>query len=545
MSSASGIDASLGPAPIYPGSPYAPIHTPGRRVAYFACSLLLGALVNLGNALIIANEPILAGARGDDLPSTAILPGVYVAFNAAANLVLVKSRAQFGIPRVTRVLLIACIMAALVVAFIPSVPATILLSAITGTAGAGMTTLSVYFAMQSLPEKLKPAGLVIGVGAVQFGTPLARLVPVDVLALGGWQSLALIQVAVALVGLVVIHACPLPPTVKQKVFGPLDLLTYVIMVLANVALCVPLAGGRLLWWHDTPWLGWALASAVPLYAILIAIEANRRNPLLQLQWYGTSTVLRFAAVALIMRLALSEQSFGAVGLLAAAGLNNDQFGTLFSCIWIAQIVGIVVAVVSASERRLPYQVLCAALLIAFASWLDSGIDALTRPSNVILSQSLIAFATTLFIGPTLLYGAAEMQRRGGGYLISLVVLFSITQNIGGLAGSALLGTFQVVRAKVHAAALADGMIVGDPAVSERISAGAGSLSSAVSDPSELGAQGAGLLGQALSRQAAVLGFIDAFTLVELVALAAAVVIAVALIRKMLRERQSARTGDLK
>lgn len=532
----------LGEKPMFPGSPYAPVHSPGRRIAYVSLGMILGSLVNVGNGLITANEPVLAGARGDYVTTVAMLPGIYVACNAAANLVLVKSRAQFGIPRVVRILLVCYAAAAILLMAQPSVTTAILMSAVSGTAGAFLTTLSVYFCMQSLTGKFKPLGLILGIGAVQFGTPIARLVPVDLLSLGGWQSLALIELAIALIAFTIIHVCPLPPTEQSPAFEPLDALTYPLVLGANLLLCLTLSEGRLLWWADTPWLGWTLAACIPLYAIALIIEGSRRNPLLHLEWYGTATILRFAAVAVIMRLALSEQSYGAVGLLSTAGLNNDQYHTLYVCILLAEILGIIAATVTTSERRIPYQVLCAALLIALGAWLDMGSNNLTRPDNLIVSQSLIAFSTTLFIGPVLLYGAAQMIRRGPNHLVSLVVLFSITQNIGGLAGSALLGTFQIVRAKVHAAALADAMMVGDPTVTDRIAAGAAALRGTVTDPAQLSAQGAGLLGQSLSREAAVLGFNDAFVLVMIVALLAALVMLVAIFRRTLRERRMAPMG---
>ncbi|WP_084579585.1 hypothetical protein [Sphingomonas azotifigens] len=534
--------AALGTPPPFPGSPYAPQHTTRRRLAYFLSAVALGCVINLGNGILSANQSVLAGAGGDDLTTTALLPGVYVGCNAAANLVLVKARAQFGIPALTRVMMLSYAIAALLVFFAPGTTTAILLSGVSGTAAASLTTLCVYYAMQALPDRVKPAGLIIGIGTVQFATPLARLVPVDVLAQGGWPAFAMIQLAIALFALVIVFACPLPPTIRVKMFSGTDLLTYGLMLGANLLLCITLSEGRLLWWHDTPWLGLTLAAAPLLYAAALSIERVRRVPMLRLQWFGTGTILRFAAVAVIMRLALAEQSFGAVGLLGSAGLSNDQYHLLYGCIVLGELAGIVVAVVTASERRIPYQVLVAALVIAYGAWLDAGSNDLTRPGELIFSQTLIAFGTTLFIGPTLMFGAAAMLRRGPDYLISLVVLFSVSQNIGGLVGSALLSTYQVARTKTHAAALMEGMRTGDPSITDRIAQGSHALAGTLQDPGALAAQGAGRLGQAVGRQAAVLGFLDAFTLVMLVALVGAAVIAAGLLRQNFRERRSAQLG---
>lgn len=528
--------------PLFPGSPYSPAHAPARRVAFAIAGVSVGVMVNLGNGIVIANVPILAGAANEYVSAAAFLTGVYIAFNASANLVLVKARTQFGIPRVTLLLLASYVLAALLLLLKPSLGTALILSAASGLTAAGLTTLAVYYSMQSLPAKVKPLGLIIGIGAVQLGTPLARLFPVDLLSQGGWSTLASLQLAIALLAVTVILACPLPPSERSKAFELLDGVTFVLILVANMCLCIVLAQGRLLWWADTPWLGWVLAACIPLYAAALALEYVRSNPLLRLRWYGTKVIASFVAVAVVVRLALSEQSYGSVGLLSFSGLDNDQFHTLYGCILVAEILGIIIAAATTRMGSQPYQVMAAGLIIACAAWLDSGSNNLTRPDNLIVTQSLIAFGTTLFIGPALVYGAMQMLKEGSTHLVSLVVMFSMTQNIGGLAGSALLGTYQVMRAKFHAAALADGLAVGDPMVAERIQQGAGALAATIQDPSQRLAQGAGLLGDALAREAAILGFNDAFILVSLVALAGALFPAIIIFRSRIVARRSPRKG---
>ncbi len=531
--------------PLFPGSPYSPSHPAARRIAYAMVGLLVATLVNLGNSLLLANIPVLVGANGGDLVLTSLLPGFYIACNAAANLLLVKGRAQFGIPFITRLLLLAYASSALLLLAAPAAYCVaVLLAAFSGFAAAGMTTLSVYYFMQSLSQPVKPLGLVLAVGAVQFGTPLGHLVPVDFLQAGGWRSLALVQILIALVVSLAIASQPLPPSDRKAAFEPLDAATFSLVLVANVLLCSVLSAGRILWWSNAPWLGWTLAIAIPLYATAFCIEALRTNPLLRLSWYGTRTIAVFACVALFVRLALAEQSYGAVGLLSAANLDDDQFHQLYVCILLAEMLGAVAAALTLAEKRFPYQVLVATLLIAGGAWLDSGSDNLTRPANLMASQSLIAFGTTLFVGPTLVFGAIQMLKKGGDYLVSLVVLFSITQNIGGLAGSALLGTYQIVRTKYHGAVLADDMMIGDPFVAQRLQLGEEAIENAIGDPTARVIESAGLVSQSLAREAAILAFNDCFLLVTFVALGVAALLAGVIIRTGFPTRSDASQGTL-
>src|SRR5258706_11137701 len=88
--------------PLFPGSPFAPAHSAWRRVAYGATALLIAIVATLGNALVTVNVASLAGALGVYVAQASLLPATYVAMNASANLLLIKARAQFGIPKVTQ-----------------------------------------------------------------------------------------------------------------------------------------------------------------------------------------------------------------------------------------------------------------------------------------------------------------------------------------------------------------------------------------------------------------------------------------------------------
>lgn len=507
--------------PLFAGSPFSPSHPAGRSLGYLVIGAFLATTSTFGNALATVNAGNMAGPLGLYAAEATALPAIYVAINASANLSLVKARAQFGIPQVTGFFLGLYAFAALVHFGVNSLWAAVLVRAASGMAAAALITLGAYYLMQAFPPKAKPLGAVIGIGLSQLGTPLARLVPVDVLIDKGLWGMHALEGALALFSLALVLALPLPPSEKRATFAPRDYLTITLATAGMLLLCQVIGHGRTLWWSDTPWLGLALAAAIALLTAAFLNETGRRDPLVHFEWIGTWGILRFAAVALVLRLALAEQSYGAVGLLTLGGLNNDQLVTLFAVVAIAMLLGIVAAALTLSERRLPWQVLVAALIIAAGAWLDSDATTLTRPAQLIFSQALIGFGTTLFVGPALLYGFLHMIQRGGDHLVSFVVTFSITQNVGGLMGSALLGSIQTIWARNASNALAADMLASDPQVVARIGGGGASLASVLVDPAQRATQGAGLLGQAVAREAAVIAFNDTFRFVAILALATA------------------------
>ena len=524
--------------PLFPGSPYSPRHPLPRRLAYVGIAIILALTATLGNGLVTVNLPNLSGALGVYVAQASLLPAAYVAMNASANLLLIKARQQFGIPAVTHTLLVVYAAAGLLQFVVPGFASALLVRAVCGMTAAGLTTMTIYTLLQVVPPTKRPAALVGAISLGQFGPVLARLFPVEMLALSHWQGLHFIEIGLALAALAALLALPLPPSDRSPAFERMDFVTMALAIPAIALFCAVLGAGRYVWWTDTPWLGIALAVAIPLFVAALVVEHNRARPLLQTKWIGSRDILRFAIVALLVRLALAEQTYGSVGFLTSAGLTNDQLRILFACVLLAMAAGLATTLLTITPARIPYLIIAACLVIAFAAWLDSHSTNITRSPQLILSQSLIGYGTMLFIGPALAYGFLRMLERGPGHLVTFIVLFSTTQNVGGLAGSALLGSYQVMSTRAHALPLAERALPTDPIVAGRIQTGVQGLSAVITDPSARTAQGAGALSQALLREANILAFNDIFRLVAALALLTALYVAYVRVFNFIRQRRA-------
>jgi hypothetical protein len=512
--------------PLFPGSPYSPSHPGWRRVGYALIAVLTGVTSNIVNSMVTVNLPNLAGSMGLYVTQVAWLPAVYVAFNATANLTLVRARIQFGIPQVMLFLLTLYAASVVYQLIWPSYPAALVTRAMCGMAMAALSTITIYNLLQVFSLPTRPLALLIGISLPQLGLPLARMIPVEALALDGWRGLHLIELGLILAVMACTIALPIPPSDRSKAFEPFDAITIGLLVPAFLLIGGVLGVGRYLWWTDTPWLGWALAVSVPLIGAAIIFEHYRARPLIQTRWIGTVDMMRFALIAFVVRVALAEQTYGSVGLLTLGGLINDQLHLLFAFVALAMVAGGVVAALTLKPERIPLQIMAASLCIALGAWLDTDVSNLTRPPELYASQMLIAFGTTLFMGPSLLFGFIRVIQRGPDHLVSFVVLFSATQNIGGLAGSALLGSWQFDRVRYYSTMLAQHLDAGDPIVADRLRAGAAAVSGVIVDPAQRVAQGGALLAQAMTREANILAFADVFRAVAGIALANAIYLAI-------------------
>ncbi len=457
--------------PFLPGGPHTPRHSPVRRWGYVAAALISGTAASLGNALVSVNSGALAGAYGVDVADAGWLLAAYVSMAVCANLLLVRARQQFGITPVTQALLLTYIAAVILQFVMPGFATALLVRAICGLTTAGLIGLTIYNMLQVFPPQNRPMGLVLAFGIPQLGVPLARLIPVEILTIGGGHGLSYIELGLGLIAFAAATLHPVPPTVKSAAFQSLDFVTMTLFVPAIVLLCSVMAEGRVLWWADTPWLGWALMLAIPLLVAAIWLEGQRARPLLVVRWVTTGDVIRFGVVALLIRFALAEQTFGAVGLLSAGGLNNDQLHVLFTCVLVAMICGSVASAFMLKPGRMPVAILAATLFILVGSLLDSTASNLTRPTQLFVSQSLIGLGAALFIGPAMIFGFQRMVKHGPEAFITFVVLFGMTQNLGSLLGAAVLGSYQTVQARSHWLDLGSHLLASDPLVAARTNLG--------------------------------------------------------------------------
>ncbi|KPW34607.1 Transporter [Pseudomonas coronafaciens pv. atropurpurea] len=502
--------------PTMPGSPSTPLHSDARRWAFALVGVIVALTGGLGNALVIANLPYLQGALGATSQDIAWLPAAYIMTNVSMNLLLVKFRQQFGLRAFTELFLVLYALVTLAHLFVNDIDSAIAVRAAHGMVGAALSTLGLYYMIQAFPQKWRLKALVLGIGTAQLATPLARLVSEDLLQIAQWRGLYLFELGMALLSLGCVLMLKLPPGDRFKAFEKLDFLTFGLLSTGFALLCAVLSLGRIEWWLEEPWIGVASAASIALICAGLAIEHNRCNPLLITRWLGSGAILRLGLAVILFRVVLSEQSVGAVGFLQALNMGSQQLHTLYLVMLLGSVAGLAVSALTINPAHLIKPLLISLAMMAMGAWMDSHSTNLTRQSNMYLSQFLLAFGGTFFLGPTLVLGISGVLANPRN-MVSFSVLFGITQNIGGLIGAAALGTFQVVREKFHSSHIVEHLTLIDPLVQARLQSYSASYSSVISDPSLRNIQGIRAMATAATREANVLAYNDVFMLIALIA----------------------------
>ncbi|CRL99817.1 MULTISPECIES: MFS transporter [Pseudomonas] len=503
--------------PSLPGSPSTPLHPTHKRWLFAMVGVLVAITGGLGNALVIANLQYLQGALGATTAEMAWLPAAYVMTNVCMNLLLVKFRQQFGLRAFTEVFLVLYALVTFGHLFVNDLSSAIAVRAAHGMVGAALSSLGLYYMIQAFPAKWRLKALVLGLGTAQLALPLARLFSEDLLQIAEWRGLYLFELGLALICLGCVFLLKLPPGDRFKTFEKLDFLTFAILATGVALLCAVLSLGRIDWWLEAPWIGVASACSLVLIMAGLAIEHNRSNPMLMTRWLGSGTMIRLALAVVLIRMVLSEQSTGAVGFMQMLNMSYQQMHTLYVVMLAGAIAGLVVSALTINPAHLLMPLVISLALMATGSVMDSFSSNLTRPQNLYISQFLLGFGGTFFLGPTMVLGTKNVLTNPRN-LVSFSVMFGICQNLGGLMGAALLGTFQIVREKYHSSMIVEHLTLLDPRVAARVQSGGSAYGGIVADPELRNLMGIRSLATAATREANVMAYNDVFMLIAIIAI---------------------------
>ncbi|ORM74906.1 MFS transporter [Pantoea wallisii] len=503
--------------PMLPGSPSTPLHSPTKRVAFGLIGLLISITGALSNALVTANLTNLQGTFAAYTNEIAWLPAVYVMGNISINLLLVKFRQQFGLRLFTEAFLVLYVIVAFFHILANDLSSAIIVRTAHGMVGAALSSLGIYYQIQAWPAKHRLKALVIGITASQLAIPLARLFSTELLQLEEWRGLYLFELGLALIALGCVLVVKLPPGDRIKAFEKMDFVTFMLLAPGMALLCGVLSLGRIEWWFSTPWLGVCLALSLVLIVAAVVVEHNRANPLINTRWLSNGMMVRLGIVMIMMRIVLAEQNTGAVGFLQQLGLLNDQMQGLALAIISGVICGMVASALTIKPNHLSWPIVTSLAIMIVASLMDAQSSPLTRANNLYISQFLLGFSSAFFLAPAMLLGIGGVVTQPKN-LVSFVVLFGMSQNLGGLIGSAILGTFQTWREKYHSSLLGDQLSQLDPNVVDRLSQYSALFRNQLTDSALLTAQSTSQLQTIATLQANVLAYNDTYLLTAALAL---------------------------
>lgn len=500
--------------------PAAPPPMPGWKVPlYIAASVMFFLTQGLGLNLAFANLTQIQGTIAATTTESAWLSAAYMAPNVSLAIALVKIRLQYGVRNFAEVSILGFIVASLLNLFVSDLHSAIVVRFLSGIAGAPLSTLGFLYMLEAFePAKKMTVGVSLAMTNTLLAAPITRLVSPSLLDYGEWRGLYTLEMALALLVMPIIYLLPLtpPPRVKVIVLG--DIFSYLLVAIGFGCLAVVLSVGRLYWWLEVPWLGVVLAIGIASVTAAIVVDLRRSTPLIDVRWLLRPEMLHLTGILLVFRLIAAEQTSVVVTFYQnAVGLLYDQLSMLYWIILAFSVIGGLLCAVLMTYG-LSWQIQFAALiLMGVGSLMDSQVTNLTRPEQMYLSQAMVAAGAALFLPPSMSVGFKAALSKGPAYLVTFFVIFTFTQSIGGLIGTAFYGTLIIIREKFHSAVLTERVLLTDPHVAERVSQLSSSYGKVIGDSALLKGEGVALLGAQVTREANMLAYSDAFFVAAVIA----------------------------
>ena len=485
-----------------------------RIGVYVMASLIIGMTQGLGINLVGSNLPGIQGSLGISNVESYWLIAAYTATSVTGTILLYKIRTQFGFRRFGEYGLLFFAVASMAQMFTHDFQTAVAVRAVMGFAMASLGPLALFYMFEIFPPAKKlTAGLCFGLAGSQISLPISRIISPHLLDLGHWHQLTMLESGLSLICLAIIWILPLTHPPRVKVFERTDWISYPLIATAVACMSIVLTMGRYYWWQEKDWIGEVLVVGIIALTLSFMVELRRKNPIIDLRWLMTPEMLLFTGSMLFVRMLLSEQTTGMVGFLNLVGLLNEQLITLFCIILAATFAGLVFVSIIHKANRIVYIHLFSIALIAVAAWMDAHSTVDTRPEQFYLTQGMVAFGGAIFLPTSLWLGFIRALQYGQSQIISFVLVFLSTQNVGAQVGGAFHGTIQILREKFHSSVLVEGISLQNPLVVERLAQYSHLLKPVLNDGTQLNAEAVAQLSLKVTQQAGLLAYNDVFMVV--------------------------------
>jgi len=420
---------------------------------------------------------------------------------------LVRASSLRRVVLTAAVIYAACALASL---FLPSadllIPIRIVQSFCSGT----LSVLLFVAVMASLPPgAARSVGLSVFAFASTAPIALNATVGAFVTETWGWEGLYYFDLFWAL-SLVVVGWMFLRPAPRAMGISEIDWLGYVPFALGLAALILFLKQGDRFFWLDSGIIvraGFVAAVALP---VAVALLLWRRHPLLDVKLLITPSFGWAVTLATFYRFGLVMTAFVVPqALMRLHGFRLPQIAEANIAMFWAECVAFPLAWFWASRGDARQPLSLGLVLFAAGAFASTKLTPQWQAGDFHLALVCIGLGQGLFLVPTLFYATRDVLPQQGP---TAAAFFNLSRIVGQTFGTAVLGSLITEREKFHSAVLVESIDNASGATTQRLAALTATFQSGHSDAGLAATQAWASLSAALSNQAFVLAFADAFVI---------------------------------
>jgi DHA2 family multidrug resistance protein len=416
-------------------------------------------------------------------------------------------------------------------AFTHDLPSMIAMRGLQGFAGGVLIPMAFTLVLTKLPKPQQPIGLAAFALSVTFAPAIGPTIGGYLTENYGWQTIFFVNVLPTIVMVAALYLTLERQPMQLKLLKEGDWAGILTMAIGLSAFQTVLEEGNKDDWFSSPFiLRLALVALVSL-SLFVWIELTIEKPLIRLRLLRQRN-FGFGTIAVTL---LGFALFGSVYILPAylgqaQGYNAEQIGAVLAWTGLPQLILIPLVPRLMQRFDTRYIAVTGLMIFAYSSFMNTAMSPDYAGDQLWIPNIVRAIGQAMVLTPltSVTTGNIAPQDAAAASGIS-----NMLRNLGGAIGTAVLATVITKREQFHSNIIGQSVTLSREEVRSRISQMTDFfLAHGVPDPAAARQQAIVALGNAVKRQALVMGFSDTFAVIGVVLVLAAV--AVAFTRKVKR-----------
>jgi MFS transporter, DHA2 family, multidrug resistance protein len=409
-------------------------------------------------------------------------------------------------------------------AFTRDLPSMITMRGLQGFAGGVLIPMAFTLVLTKLPKPQQPIGLAVFALSVTFAPAIGPTIGGYLTENYGWQTIFFVNVLPTIVMVTALYLTLERQPMQLKLLKEGDWAGIFTMAIGLSALQTVLEEGNKDDWFSSPFILRLAAVALVSLSLFVWIELMIEKPLIRLRLLMRRN-FGFGTIAMTM---LGFALFGSVYILPAylgqaQGYNAEQIGAVLAWTGLPQLILIPLVPKLMQRFDTRYIAFTGLMIFAYSCFMNTAMSPDYAGDQLWIPNIVRAIGQAMVLTPLTSVTTGDIAPQDAAAASGISNMF---RNLGGAIGTAVLATVITKREQFHSNIIGQSVTLGREEVRGRISQMTDFfLAHGVPDPAAARQQAIIALGNAVKRQALVMGFSDTFAVIGVVLVLAAVAVA--------------------
>ena len=409
-------------------------------------------------------------------------------------------------------------------AFAHDLPSMIAMRGLQGFAGGVLIPMAFTMVLTKLPKPQQPIGLAIFALSVTFAPAIGPTIGGYLTENFGWQTIFFVNVLPTIVMVTALYLTLERQPMQLGLLKEGDWTGIVTMAIGLSAFQTVLEEGNKDDWFSSPFILRLAAIAAVSLSLFVWVELSTAKPLIRLRLL-TQRNFGFGTIAITL---VGFALFGSVYILPAylgqaQGYNAEQIGAVLAWTGLPQLILIPLVPKLMQRFDTRYVAITGLMIFAYSSFMNTAMSPDYAGDQLWIPNIVRAIGQAMVLTPLTSVITGELAPQDAAAASGISNMF---RNLGGAIGTAVLATVITKREQFHSNIIGQSVTLGREEVRNRISQTTDFfLAHGVPDPAAARHQAIVALGNAVKRQALVMGFSDTFAVIAAVLVFAAIAVA--------------------